>query len=56
MLMSSRNKLNQEITMIMFLLKIDQLPNIDFKKMAKRFCDELQLPSNYYSFSNCIFL
>lgn len=55
MLMSSRNKLNQEMTMLMVLLKIDRLPNIDFKKMAARFCDELQLPSNYYSFIKCIF-
>lgn len=57
MLMSSRNRLNLEMTMMLSLFKADTLPNIDFKKMAARFCDELQLPSNYYSSNNndCIY-
>lgn len=55
MLMSSRNQLNLEMTMLLIHFKADQLPNIDFKKMAVRFCDELQLPSNYYSSNNRIY-
>lgn len=44
---SSRNGLNVELAMLLNHLEADQLPSIDFKKLAIRFCDELQLPSKY---------
>lgn len=32
--------------MLLNHLEASQLPNIDFKKLVTRFCDELQLPGN----------
>lgn len=48
---SSRTVLNQELTMILGHLKAEKLPNIDFKKLVSRFCDELQLPCNLNFFN-----
>jgi len=56
MVPSSRSMLNVEFHMVLKHLKVDQLPNIDFKKLLIRFCDELQLPSDYYFSTNTFYL
>lgn len=48
---SSRIQLNLELSMLLKSLGTNQLPKIDYKKMILRFCEELQLPSDYL-FSN----
>ncbi|XP_015374841.1 PREDICTED: TATA box-binding protein-associated factor RNA polymerase I subunit B [Diuraphis noxia] len=50
MIPSSRSMLNEEFHMILKHLKVDQLPNIDFKKLVIRFSDELQLPNDFTHF------
>lgn len=43
---SSRTGLNVELAMLLNHLEVNQLPDIDLKKLVIRFCDELQLPGN----------
>ncbi|XP_025191565.1 TATA box-binding protein-associated factor RNA polymerase I subunit B [Melanaphis sacchari] len=47
---SSRNFINEEFHMLLKHFKSDKLPNIDFKKLLLRFCDELQLPNDFTHF------
>lgn len=49
---SSRNYINEEFHLLLKHFKADKLPDIDFKKLLLRFCDELQLPSDDYFFTN----
>jgi len=49
---SSRNFINGEFHLLLKHFKADKLPDIDFKTLLLRFCDELQLPSDNYFFTN----
>lgn len=45
---SSRYQLNLDLAILLDCLEARELPNIDFKRLVIRFCDELQLPSKCY--------
>lgn len=48
---SSRNFINGEFHLLLKHFKADKLPDIDFKKLLLRFCDELQLPNDFTHFA-----